>query len=132
MAVAEDERTDERKMLGFETGATRNLKDGEISFEGFLSPLTLLMFGEYMHQHRFTADGNVREPDNWQKGIPLESYMDSMFRHVMDLWLHHRGMGDLARESLRDALAGLFFNVQGYAHESIKAGTVKVRDDQAS
>lgn len=112
----------ESKMLGFETGATRNRKEDEIRYEGFLSPLAIKMFGEYMHEHRFTADGTVREPDNWQKGIPLDSYMDSLWRHLMDLWMIHRGHPELAREDLKSALAGLFFNVQGYMHETAKKG----------
>jgi len=109
------------KMLEFETGATRNRKENELAYEGFLSPLALKMFAEYMHEHRFTADGSVRDPDNWQKGMPLDSYMDSLLRHVMDLWLIHRGFASEARENLRSALSGLFFNVQGYMHETYKA-----------
>lgn len=123
------EKVEISKMLGFDTGATRNRKEDEIKFEGFLSPLALLMYGEYMHKHRFTADGTTRAADNWQNGIPLDSYMDSMLRHVMDVWLIHRGHRELARESLKEALSGLFFNVQGYAHESVKAGTVQLREE---
>jgi len=108
------------KMLLFETGANRNRKENELAYEGFLSPLALKLFAEYMHQHRFTADGSVRDPDNWQKGMPLDSYMDSLLRHVMDLWLIHRGYASEARESLKEALGGLFFNVQGYMHETVK------------
>lgn len=118
MAVAEVK--DKPAMLNFETGANRNRKEEEIRYEGFLSPLAIRMFGEYMHKHRFTADGSVRDPDNWQKGIPLDSYMDSLWRHVMDLWLIHDGYPELAREDLESALSGLFFNVQGYMHETAK------------
>jgi len=35
----------------------------------------------------------------------------------MDLWLHHRGHPESAREYLEEALCALFFNVQGYLHE---------------
>jgi len=107
-------------MREFETGALRNRDEEALGYEGFLSPLALKAFGEYMHRHRFTADGQVRTPDNWQKGMPLESYMESAWRHLMDLWLHHRGYPEQARESVMDALCGLFFNVQGYMHETLK------------
>jgi hypothetical protein len=120
---AEDREKDDytEKMLSFQSGATRNRKENELAYEGFLSPLALKLFAEYMHHHRVTADGTVRDPDNWQKGMPLDSYMDSLLRHVMDLWLIHRGFESEARESLKEALGGLWFNVQGYAHEVLKA-----------
>jgi hypothetical protein len=104
---------EDQKMLRFSTGATRNRKEDELAFEGFISPLVLLSFARYMHKHRFTADGTVRDPDNWQKGMPVESYMDSMIRHVVDLWLIHRGYLKLARESQLDAANGVLFNIQG-------------------
>lgn len=108
----------EGQMLGFASGATRNRKENELQYEGFVSPLALQMFAEYMHEHRHTADGSVRDSDNWQKGIPDESYRDSLLRHVMDLWLIYRGWDEQAREDgdLRKALAGAYFNVQGLMH----------------
>ena len=106
-------------MRQFETGATRNNDSDALDYEGFLSPLVLQRFAEYMHKHRFQADGQVRSSDNWQKGIPLESYMKSGFRHFMDWWVEHRGLE--SREGLEDALCALLFNVQGYLHETLKA-----------
>ena len=104
-------------MREFETGATRNVDATKPDYEGFLSPLTLLAFARYMNKNRVQADGFIRDSDNWQKGIPLSSYMKSLLRHAMDLWLHHRGYGHRASESLDDALAGVMFNVNGYTHE---------------
>jgi len=105
-------------MRNFGTGATRNNDATLPDYEGFVSPLALRAFGEYMHKHRFQADGTVRASDNWQKGIPLESYIKSGFRHFMDWWLFHRGQ--TGRETLVDALCALMFNVQGYLHEILK------------
>lgn len=109
------------EMRQFETGATRNVDATKPDYEGFLSPLTLLAFARYMNKNRVQADGKLRDSDNWQKGIPLNSYMKSLLRHVMDMWLHHRGYPGRASESLDDALAGVLFNVAGYTHETEKA-----------
>jgi hypothetical protein len=102
----------------FETGATRNVDAGKPDFEGFLSPLSLRRYAEYMHRNRVQADGSVRASDNWQKGIPLDSYAKSGFRHFMSFWSLHRGFE--ADESLEDALCALIFNAQGYLHEILK------------
>lgn len=105
-------------MRKFETGATRNNDNTQPDYEGFLSPLTLKCFGAYMNHHRRQADGTLRDSDNWQKGIPLKSYMKSGWRHFFDWWGEHRGIG--SREGLIKALCGLLFNVQGYLHETLK------------
>jgi hypothetical protein len=104
----------------FDTGATRDLDENKLDFEGFLSPLVLHDYATYMHGKRKMADGSLRASDNWQKGIPLDAYMKSMWRHFNDLWLHHRGYGDLAVEDLRTTRNGLLFNVMGYSHETLK------------
>jgi len=51
-------------MRTFKTGATRNDDTGKLDFEGFLSPIALEKFAEYMHKNRIQADGNVRDSDN--------------------------------------------------------------------
>lgn len=105
----------EKKIREFETGATRDTDLNKPDYEGFLSPLVLKRFGEYMNKHRKQSDGKLRDSDNWQKGIPQEEYMKSAWRHFMDLWLFHRGYE--GRETIEEALCGLLFNIQGYLHE---------------
>jgi len=105
-------------MRKFKTGATRDNEDTKIDFEGFYHPLVVERFGEYMHKHRVQADGELRDSDNWQKGIPKDAYMKSGFRHFMDWWKEHRGL--TSREGIEDALCGLLFNVQGYLYEILK------------
>ena|ERR1700683_2355163 len=107
-------------MREFDTGATRDEDDDKWDFEGFLSPLVLSRFAEYMHTHRIQADGSLRASDNWQKGIPLDAYMKSMFRHFMDVWGEHRWPGDCVSPDIEEALCALLFNVQGYLHELLK------------
>lgn len=102
-------------MRKFESGATRNSDESKLDFEGFLSPTALEHFAEYMNKNRVQADGNIRDSDNWQKGIPLDSYMKSMFRHFFDVWKAHRGLE--TPEDMITNLSALMFNVQGYLHE---------------
>lgn len=102
----------------FATGATRDTDDGKYDYEGFLSPAVLEAYAAYMHKHRVQPDGSLRASDNWQKGVPLTSYMQSMWRHFMDVWFWHRGR---PRDAGRlEAVMALLFNVQGYAFELLR------------
>jgi hypothetical protein len=106
----------------FGTGATRDLDTEKLDFEGFLSALVIERYGQYMHKHRRQPDGQLRASDNWQRGIPLDAYMKSGLRHVVDVWLHHRGLQRLAREPLEESLCAALFNFNGYLHETLRAG----------
>ena len=99
----------------FPSGATRDTDQGKIDPEGFLSPLALEAFFKYMHKHRMQSDGTLRASDNWQKGIPVEAYMKSAWRHFFAVWRGHRGAGIAV-----DDLCALMFNVQGLLHELLK------------
>lgn len=103
----------------FETGATRDTEEGKLDFEGFLSPLVLLRYAQYMHEHRVQSDGQLRDADNWQKGMPKDAYMKSLLRHVMDLWLLHRDV-DMAREDIETALCAVIFNAMGYLFNELE------------
>jgi Domain of unknown function (DUF4406) len=103
----------------FEGGAYRDTEDGKLDYEGFLSPLVLHAFAEYMHKHRVQSNGEMRPADNWQKGIPTDVYMKSMWRHFMDVWISHRNV-EIERPAQKDALMALLFNVMGYAYELLK------------
>lgn len=105
-------------MRKFETGATRDADDAKLDYEGFLCPYAVERFAEYMHKHRQTPNG-LRDSDNWQKGIPLDAYMKSMWRHMHEVWKLHRA-GTIDERQLEDALCALWFNVQGYLHEILK------------
>jgi len=108
------------KVRQFSTGATRDTDNNKYDYEGFYSPLVVERFAEYMNKHRKQSDGKLRDSDNWQKGIPLDAYIKSKMRHDMDLWFHHRGLSDKAREGLEDSLCAILFNVQGYLFEILK------------
>ena len=105
-------------MREFNTGATRDGEDGKLDYEGFLSPSVIKAYASYMHKHRKQADGNMRDSDNWQNGIPMSVYAKSAWRHFMDFWSLHRGqtwgMGGLTQE---EAICACLFNLMGYLHE---------------
>ena len=110
-------------MREFDTGATRDSDDTKLDFEGFLSPLVMERYAQYLHEHRLQADGEMRDSDNWQKGIPLPVYMKSAWRHFFLWWKLHRVM--VRGESLttacakefEDTICAVLFNGQGYLHE---------------
>ena len=108
----------------FENGATRDSEAGKLDYEGFLSPLALHAFAMYMDKHRHQSDGTQRASDSWQRGIPPEVYMKSMFRHFMEAWSLHRANMDKDAmppvASMIDSLCGILFNAQGYLHEYVK------------
>lgn len=129
----------------FETGASRDVDEHKIDPEACLSPIVLEAFAQYMVICQIMPDGTRRADDNWQKGMPCESYIKSGWRHWLEFWKWHRartlfpelspvswikvlqGQGpkttqldlDVARGILLGGF-GLLFNVQGYLHEYIK------------
>ncbi len=112
--------SDDGVIRQFATGATRDTTSDKLEYAGFLHPIVLHRFAQYMHQHRIQSDGSLRASDNWQKGIPIDVYEQSLMRHFIDVWLHLRGYGKLATSGYEDALCGLFFNTQGLLFEELK------------
>lgn len=108
-----------RKARTFDTGATRDTDENKLDYEGFLSPFVLERFAEYLQHHRVQSDGNVRDSDNWQKGIPKDVYMKSMLRHVMEVWKQHRATGTISPQVEED-LCGVMFNSMGMLLEILK------------
>ena len=116
----------------FDTGATRSSDNGKPDYEGYFSPLVFHRYGQYMVKHQVQADGDIRASDNWQKGITLSSYMKSLWRHFMDVWMHHRGYSRLAVEDLEESLVAEMFNAHGYLHEILKSKYEKQGEIQNS
>lgn len=113
---AEDQTRDDGVMRTFATGATRDTGQDKLDYEGFLSPLVLHRYAQYMHKNREQSDGSLRSADNWQKGIPRDAYMSSMWRHFMDVWSDHR-LGEEDQYLQEEHLCALLFNVMGYLYE---------------
>lgn len=102
----------------FDTGATRDMDQNKLDYEGFISPFVLECFSQYMHEFRLRniPEGDeIRSSDNWQKGMPQEAYMKSMLRHVMEAWRDwDRGVVTL------DVFNAILFNVQGMIYEELR------------
>lgn len=110
--------TKEETVRKFETGATRDTDTNKYDYEGFLSPIVLRRFAEYMDKHRIQSDGTLRDSDNWQKGIPKDVYIKSLHRHFVDLWLEHRKYN--GREDIENSICAILFNSMGYLFEVLK------------
>lgn len=122
----------------FDTGATRDTAEGKNDYEGFLSPLVLESYGDYMTEHRIQGDGSLRAADNWQKGIPIDAYRSSLIRHVFTAWRLWRGYsvkeekigGVLRQPTLIETLNGVLFNTMGLLHELLKQEQAKPTQGQ--
>lgn len=123
----EKDRNDTGNLRTFSTGATRDTAQDKHEPWGFTSALAEKRFCEYMHKHRKQSDGNLRDSDNWKKGIDLDSYRHSLSRHIQDLRLIFEGYASEAGQAdLEEVLCAVLFNVQGLLHETVKARTASV------
>jgi hypothetical protein len=105
----------------FSSGSIRDTDNDKIDYEGFLSPMVLQKFCEYMHKHRKMKDGTLRDSDNWQKLFGENHYdvcMKSLCRHFMDMWSEHRGLK--SRDGMSDAMCGILFNAMAYMYKFYK------------
>lgn len=108
----------------FETGATRDTSKDKLDFEGFISPLVLRRYAQYLHKHRIQSDGTMRDSDNWQKGMSLGVYIKSKIRHGNATHLIHDGFkahDEKGNEvDLEESLCAELFNTMGYLFEVLK------------
>lgn len=112
---------DNKKIRKFDTGAVRDTAEGKNDYEGYLSPLVIEAFGDYMTKHRVQPDGALRDSDNWQKEFGPNHYkvcISSAWRHFLDLWKEHRGFK--SRDGIDEAICGLLFNIMAYYHKYLK------------
>lgn len=105
-------------MRVFETGASRDTDEGKLKYHRFLSPAVLRRYCEYLEKHRVCADGSLRDPDNWKKGIGQDVYVESLLRHAFEAWQQWEQDGVMSQ----DTLCAILFNTMGYLFEDIKKG----------
>lgn len=115
--------SDNGQIRQFDTGATRDTGVNKLDPFGFVSPLALHRFSEYMHKHRLQSDGSLRDSDNWKKGMPPMEYVRSLLRHVFDFWLVMSGLQPRFDPKVTDPeeiACAVLFNVQGFLHEVLQ------------
>jgi len=115
-------KEDDGNMRTFESGATRDTGEGKLNFAGFLSLPALTQYAKYMNMNRLQSDGKIRAADNWKAGFPIESYVESAFRHYLD-WLKYHQSDNRTPEMNNEGVAavcGLVFNAMGFLHEWLK------------
>lgn len=93
----------------FDTGATRSALGNKLEYDGYLNPLVLKRFAEYMKKHQTQENGEQRAADNWQRNIPMKDLHDSKKRHDMDVWLYVKGYPEEATETLEESLCAAIF-----------------------
>lgn len=104
------------KIRTFDSGATRDTVEGKLDYVKALCPLVLRRFVQYLDKHRLQPDGNMRDFDNWKKGIPRETYHSSKGRHFFADWLleeGHKVSDNHGPVNEEDALCGELFNTMG-------------------
>lgn len=108
------------KLRKFGSGAIRDTNIGKLEYSGFLDPLVLKEFANYMNKHRNLPDGSIRGSSNW-KGLFGENHesicFDSLLRHIMDAWFIVEGYPEESREPLIEALCAILFNTQAWLYK---------------
>ena len=133
-ASYDDNKVPNIQIRKFESGATRDTNVGKLEYARFISPIVLKRFAEYMDLHRKQTDGNLRDPDNWQNlfGDKHEDVcMDSLWRHLMDVWLINKGSSNEAREDIESALCAIMFNVQAWLFKVLKDKQNRKEDNES-
>jgi hypothetical protein len=114
---------EQKDIRTFTTGATRSPDEERIDPEGFLSPIVLERYCQYMNKCRIQSNGEKRASDNWQRGIPFDAYIKGLWRHFLHLWTRHRGFpvnDPKAALGIEEDLCAIIFNAMGYLFEILK------------
>lgn len=103
------EQKDEREKRQFNTGAVRDVELGKEDFTEGISWLALKRFAQYMDSKAVRYGRG-----NWRKGIPPESYVKSLARHLQKFLVEWE---DGICEEHDDHLSAMVFNLFGIMHE---------------
>ena len=98
----------------FSTGAIRDNEDGKEDYSETISWTAFKRYAEYM-----TGKKKKYGSGNFKKGIPIESYEQSLLRHISKYMINKYEGGDL--ETDQDHLSAMVFNIFGIMHEEDKA-----------
>lgn len=97
------------KLTKFDSGAIRDTSEGKPNFYECMSPFAMWRYGEYMEK-----SAEKYGADNWTKGIPIESYMKSLERHLLKLKMELK-YGFTKEEG--DHASAILFNIMGLIHQ---------------
>lgn len=97
------------KLTKFDSGAIRDTQEGKPNFYECMSPFAMWRYGEYMEK-----SAEKYGADNWTKGIPIESYMKSLERHLLKLKMELK-YGFTKEEG--DHASAIMFNIMGLMHQ---------------
>ena len=98
------------KITKFKTGAIRDAQVGKEDYIETISWTAMRRFAQYM-----TGKKAKYGQGNFKKGIPIESYEQSLMRHIQKYLVNKYENGDL--EKAEDHLSAMLFNVFGIIHE---------------
>lgn len=106
--------TGERR--GFSTGAVRDASEGKPQITQIYPPAILRL------AQRGTDGAKKYDDYNWAKGIPLQVYIDSLYRHLTAYQM---------RDTSEDHLAAILWNAMGlmYTEDAITTGKLPVELD---
>jgi len=108
-----DEVADSGKREEFDTGARRDTREGKGRFD-LISPIGLRRLAlHYENGAKKYGD------DNWQKGMPLKRFIDSMLRHLN---------GYLEGDREEDHMAAVAWNAFSFMHISEKIASGAMPD----
>ena len=122
----EYETTSEKVMRKFATGATRNNDPERVDWVKMLSLPAMFEYARYMRAHRKTADGGLREFDNWKGedkmgGIPRGELVESLVRHTLDLAALETSEVPMRECNTKEACCAIIFNAMAYLHAIVAA-----------
>lgn len=97
----------------FDTGAMRNSGRNKLHFAGCFDPRVLADYAQFIR----TSNADKRADDNWKLGIPVDEALESLLRHVMDLWQILEGSQperpeDGSLPTIQEACGAIWFNTQ--------------------
>jgi len=98
------------KVRKFTTGAIRDLDDSKECYIETISWTAMKRYAKYM-----TGTKKKYGTGNFKRGIPIESYEQSLLRHIQKYLANKYEDGQEEREE--DHLSAILFNVFGIIHE---------------
>lgn len=105
--------TVENNITTFKSGAIRDSQEGKELYCDTISWTAFRRYAQYM-----TGKRKRYKDGNFKLGISIESYEDSLVRHLVKYMTNKKENGDLEKD--QDHLSAMVFNLFGIMHEEEK------------